>query len=112
MNVDSTVMIPTVFSDLEVSQLVDTILKYKESVCQEYDQDSKLVPVDIGVMLSTPRACLRANKIASVDQVSTVCFDTDRLTQLMLGVSWDDSHMFLVRLFSLIIITKLTLLCY
>lgn len=96
MKVDSTLLVPMVFSDLEVSQVVDTAIKCKNDVCQEYNQNAAELPIGFGAMLSTPRACLRANKIAAVNNISLVCFDTDMLTQLMLGISADDSHMFLV----------------
>lgn len=96
IRVECTIMIPTIFSDLEVARVVESVNRIKENVCHEYNVDVNNISIDCGAIISTPRACLRANKIARLEDVTTICFDTDLLTQLMLGVSQDDAHKFMV----------------
>lgn len=95
MGVNITIMIPTVFSDHEVDHLIEQFRSIKKRLCKEYDIVPKSLHVDVGVMLATPRSCLRADKLCQLG-ISTICFDTNMLTQLVMGISADDSHLFMV----------------
>jgi pyruvate,orthophosphate dikinase len=57
-----------------------------------HDHNSCLL-FNIGVILSTPRACLRCSEIAPL--ISYTCFDTSNITELSYGISRIDSNKFI-----------------
>ena len=52
--------------------------------------------VQLGALVETPRACIRADCIAAANRVDFVTIDSSRLSQLVLGVSRQDAHKFMV----------------
>lgn len=44
------------------------------------------VQCELGVSLEVPRACLRAERFAQVENISFAVINTDELTQLVFGV--------------------------
>jgi pyruvate, orthophosphate dikinase len=91
-------MIPLVFSNHEVDHIAKTIKKVKKEFCQKEGIPEASVWMQIGTMIETPRACIRADKIAESSMVEFMSFGTNDLTQLMLGLSRDDTQSFLVSL--------------
>lgn len=52
--------------------------------------------ISIGTMIETPRACIRADRIAALEEVKFISFGTNDLTQLVMGMSRDDTQKYLV----------------
>ncbi len=90
-------MIPLVFSEHEVDFTVAVINRVRRDLCQLEGVQEGSVFLQIGSMLETPRACLRADRIAKVEEVEFMSFGSNDLTQMMLGLSRDDTHQFMVR---------------
>lgn len=56
----------------------------------------------IGYVLETPRSLLRAESIANLSDINVIAFDTDNITEHMLGVTRADSrqHLFKSKVFT------------
>ncbi len=89
-------MIPLVFSDHEIDMLMPSIEVAMLEMCDREVVDFNDLNVQFGTMMEVPRACLRANKIASARNISFVSFGTNDLTQLVFGMSRDDTQQFMV----------------
>ncbi len=89
-------MIPLVFSEHEIDEIVPLIEQAKRDICSEYEIPPKDLHCDIGTMIEVPRACLKADKIAGDRNISFVSFGSNDLTQLVLGLSRDDTQQFMV----------------
>jgi pyruvate, orthophosphate dikinase len=107
LNVHMTILIPYIFSDKELSALMQVINKKKQDMSHEFAIDPQSLMIEIGAILSTPRSCLRADAIASMKDVDVICLDTDSLTQLSYGISENDCYSFLVLLLSFCIYSSL-----
>eukprot|EP01033_Poteriospumella_lacustris_P003408 gene3408-2520_t len=90
IHVESTMLVPMVVGSHEASFVIDALVHHKKSFCCAKGLTVESLHVDFGVMISTPRACLHAHKIAKCDHLSTICFDLETLTQLVLGISEND----------------------
>ncbi len=67
-------------------------------VCAEQGYLESDVRCQLGVLIETPRAVLRAYQIASLKDIDFVVIGSNELTQCIYGVSKDDKEHFLVSL--------------
>lgn len=84
------VMIPLVSAKREVELVKARIDAVAAAVAQERGQD---FDYRLGVMVETPRACLRADEIAP--NTAFLSFGTNDLTQMTYGLSRDDAGRFM-----------------
>jgi pyruvate,orthophosphate dikinase len=91
-------MIPLIFTDHEVDLITPIITSAARTTCamSPTRHDMQSLEVTIGAMIETPRACIRADRIAEADNVSFVSIGSNDLTELVFGVSRQDSHSFMV----------------
>lgn len=80
-------MLPMVSSTSEVESLVP-IINHTAEQC--FKVANKRISYRVGTMLETPRSCLIADSLSSLENVSFVTFDTNELTQFVWGMSKDD----------------------
>jgi len=86
------IMIPMVCSEHEVEAIVPII---KRGYANECANAIHCVPYSIGCMLEVPRACIRADQIVSESGIDFVSIGSNDLTQLIFGMSKDDTQRFL-----------------
>ncbi|MEM6420959.1 MAG: pyruvate, phosphate dikinase [Pseudomonadota bacterium] len=84
------IMIPLVSAVRELSVLRERIEAVAEAVRAEF---GRMVDYTIGVMIETPRACLRAADIAV--EAEFLSLGTNDLTQMVYGLSRDDAGRFM-----------------
>ena len=84
------IMIPLVSAVRELEVLQERINAVARAV---EDEKGGLVDFTVGVMIETPRACLRAGDIAS--SAGFLSFGTNDLTQMLYGLSRDDAGRFM-----------------
>ncbi|MBK0400617.1 pyruvate, phosphate dikinase [Limibaculum sp. M0105] len=84
------IMLPLVSAVRELVVLKEHIHAVAEAVRAER---GAMVDYRVGVMIETPRACLRAGEIA--DAAAFVSFGTNDLTQMVYGLSRDDAGRFM-----------------
>jgi pyruvate,orthophosphate dikinase len=84
------IMLPLVSAVRELVVLKQHIHGVAEAVRAE---KGAMVDYHVGVMIETPRACLRAGEIA--DEAAFVSFGTNDLTQMVYGLSRDDAGRFM-----------------
>lgn len=89
-------MIPLVFSEHEVDYIIAIINRVRREMSRLEGVHEGTLSIQIGSMIETPRACLRADRIANIDEVEFMSFGSNDLTQMMLGLSRDDTHQFMV----------------
>jgi len=89
------IMIPLVFSEHEVDYIIAIINRVRRELCRMEGVHEGSLFLQIGSMLETPRACLRADRITSIDEVEFLSFGSNDLTQMMLGLSRDDTQQFM-----------------
>lgn len=95
------IMVPLVFSDHELDCLTGMIMEIAENMCSKENCTTDDIGLQLGTMIETPRACIRADKIAAAKHISFVSFGSNDLTQLTFGLSRDDTQQFMVRIFIL-----------
>lgn len=91
------IMIPLVFSEHEVDYIIAIINRVRQRLCRLEGVQENSIFLQLGSMVETPRACLRADRIANIDEVEFMSFGSNDLTQMMLGLSRDDTQQFMVR---------------
>ncbi|RYH07390.1 pyruvate, phosphate dikinase, partial [archaeon] len=98
IRVRTQIMIPMVFSNHEIDVISPIIVTAaNEVLSQEHVQLEKdETCFDLGTMIELPRACLRADRIATTKHISFVSFGTNDLTQMVFGLSRDDTEQFMV----------------
>ena len=79
------IMIPLAVSKKEISILKDILDKEKAALEKEHNVQ---IPYVFGTMIELPRACLKADELASLAHFFS--FGTNDLTQTTLGISRDD----------------------
>ncbi|MEM7668263.1 MAG: pyruvate, phosphate dikinase [Pseudomonadota bacterium] len=84
------IMIPLVSAVREFDLLKDQVSVMARDVSEQRGQD---INYDIGVMIETPRACLRSGDIAKL--ADFLSFGTNDLTQMLYGLSRDDAGRFI-----------------
>jgi len=84
------IMIPLVVNVREIRLIADII---DRSIHQVHSDKGISIPYKIGTMMETPRACLGAERLASV--VEFMSFGTNDLTQMTYGFSRDDAGRFI-----------------
>ncbi len=84
------IMIPLVSTVRELEVLSEAIETVADAVQAE---QGNMVDFTIGVMIETPRACLRASDIAR--SAGFLSFGTNDLTQMLFGLSRDDAGRFI-----------------
>jgi pyruvate,orthophosphate dikinase len=84
------IMIPLVSAVREIEVLRNHIVRIA-AIVQE--AEGEMVDYIIGVMIETPRACLRAGEIA--EMCGFLSFGTNDLTQMLYGLSRDDAGRFM-----------------
>ena len=84
------IMIPLVSAVKELAVLHEVINTVADAV---YAERGGMVGFTIGVMIETPRACLRAHDIAEL--ADFLSFGTNDLTQMLYGLSRDDAGRFM-----------------
>lgn len=101
------IMLPLVTTDHEIDMLVPVIRDTYESTIRDFDWElhgkitsttdnlKAAIPLKIGSMLETPRACLRANRIATCNGLNFVSIGSNDLTQLIFALSRDDTQRFM-----------------
>lgn len=87
---------PVIFSDHEVDRLINIMEKTFVECCNKEGYNPNELNISLGVMIETPRACIRADKIAANSNVGFISFGTNDLTQLVFGMSRDDTQQYLV----------------
>jgi pyruvate, orthophosphate dikinase len=94
------IMIPLIFTDHEIDQLTPIILTAAKDVCAVSGPQWNIGAIELGVgsMIETPRACVRADRIAATPHMSFVSIGSTDLTRLVFGVSREDTFPFMVRL--------------
>ncbi len=90
------VMLPMIVSDHEVDTISPLIVQTMEEMCTSCDVLPEDIHCELGTMIETPRACIRADRIAAAKYVSFVSFGTNDLTQLIFGMSRDDTQQYMV----------------
>ena len=83
-------MIPLVSAVRELEVLSEAIETVADAV---HAEQGEMVDFTIGVMIETPRACLRAGDIAQT--AGFLSFGTNDLTQMLYGLSRDDAGRFI-----------------
>jgi pyruvate,orthophosphate dikinase len=68
--------------------------------CGQHAYPEKKLRCQLGVLLETPRAVLRAAEIASLEDIDFVVVGADELTQCVLGMSRDDKGKFMAEYLS------------
>ena len=103
------IVIPQVFTDHEVDIITPVITAAANSVFSQMGtrHDLASLQITIGAMIETPRACIRADRIAEARHISFIEMGSNDLTQLVFGICRQDSHMFMVRHYFLILFTVL-----
>ena len=86
------VMIPLVSAKREVELVKARIDSVAAAVCLRQSRGVEF-EYRLGVMVETPRACLRADEIAP--QTAFLSFGTNDLTQMTYGLSRDDAGRFM-----------------
>ena len=89
-------MIPLVCTDHEVDMVTPVVIAAAEAVCAGTPYTLKSLECSIGTMIETPRACIRADRIAEAKYVDFVSLGSNDLTQLIFGFSRDDTQQFMV----------------
>lgn len=84
------IMIPLISAVREFEVLTEIIANVANEVQAE---QSDMVVYTVGVMIETPRACLRAGEIAAA--AGFLSFGTNDLTQMLYGLSRDDAGRFM-----------------
>jgi pyruvate,orthophosphate dikinase len=96
-HVEVTIMVPMIFTDHEMEFIQREMNTVKTSLFNRYEvpMEPSDLKVNLGAMLSTPRSCMRADRIAMLKDVKVMCFDLNTLTELVFGMSKSDSHLIL-----------------
>ena len=84
------IMIPLASSQRELHHVKKIVKPTADAEIARTDID---LEYEIGTMIETPRACIRAHRIA--EEADFFCFGTNDLTQLTYGFSRDDANKFL-----------------
>ena len=84
------IMIPLASSQRELHHVKKIVKTTADAEIARTDID---LEYEIGTMIETPRACIRAHRIA--EEADFFCFGTNDLTQLTYGFSRDDANKFL-----------------
>ncbi|MEN3013010.1 MAG: pyruvate, phosphate dikinase [Endomicrobiia bacterium] len=87
------IMIPVTSTEKEIVHQKQIIEKVYEEVTSNFKLNKKSLPLVIGTMIEIPRACMIADKMASVCEFFS--FGTNDLTQMGFGFSRDDIGGFL-----------------
>ena len=90
------IMLPLVFSDHEIDYVMPTIEKALSDACKTSEFFVEELSCELGCMIEVPRACLRADRISVARGIRFVSFGSNDLTQLVLGISRDDTQQFMV----------------
>jgi pyruvate,orthophosphate dikinase len=97
LQVQPQIMIPFIVSDHEIDMITPIIASAASLVCNQLGNvfTPDKLQLSIGAMIETPRACIRAERIAAAENMSFVSIGTNDLTQLVFGFSRDDCQQFL-----------------
>eukprot|EP00600_Ochromonadales_sp_CCMP1393_P008438 CAMPEP_0174954150 /NCGR_PEP_ID=MMETSP0004_2-20121128/265_1 /TAXON_ID=420556 /ORGANISM="Ochromonas sp., Strain CCMP1393" /LENGTH=988 /DNA_ID=CAMNT_0016201933 /DNA_START=1859 /DNA_END=4825 /DNA_ORIENTATION=- len=97
IDVHAEIMIPLVVTDHEVDLIAPIVTAAAESVCAAASPRHTLESLNIrlGSMIETPRACIRADRIAAARNISFLSVGSNDLTQFMFGFSRDDTQRFM-----------------
>ena len=101
LQVKPQILLPMVFTDHEVDIVIPLITSTIAAVCSQIDGrrfSMESLGITIGAMIETPRACIRADRIAAAQHVDFVSIGTNELTQLVFGMSTEDTMHFMVRI--------------
>jgi len=106
------ILIPFVVTDHEVDLISSVIVATAASTCLKsgFQCDLNSLEISLGAMIETPRACIRADRIAEAPNVSFVSVGGDNLSQLVFGLSKEDSDAFMVSLCFTFILCQVFLL--
>ena len=98
MVVSPQILIPWVCTDHEIDLVTPGITAAALSVCAHAGPEYTLENLEffIGSVMETPRACIRSDSIAAAEHVDFVSFGTGELTQLVFGLSEEDTQQFMV----------------
>ena len=92
-------MIPFVVSDHEVDLIMSIIDAAAHLVCNQagsvFNPDT--LELTLGVMIQTPRAVVRAERIAAARHVRFVSVGTNELTELTFGAAQTEARHYMVR---------------
>lgn len=99
------IAIPFTASEQEIwrmATLIHSIVDSTVATEQQQEAGSTYLQYEVGVVLATPRSCLRARYIAAqstsnMSNIQFVIFDTDALTKLMWGLPRDSGTLPLFR---------------
>jgi len=92
-NAKPEIMIPVTSSKTEIDDQKKLIDKVYEKVLARFNLSKAKLPLIVGTMIEIPRACVTADKFASVCEFFS--FGTNDLTQMGFGFSRDDIGSFL-----------------
>ena len=93
------ILIPFVVTDHEVDQIASIIETTAAATCLKSGNACNLhsLQCSVGALVETPRACIRADRIAQCPGVSFVSIGSNDLSQLVFGMSKEDTDPFMVR---------------
>ena len=98
ISVKPQIMIPYIVSDHEVNLIIPIIDAAAHLVCNQHGGvfTPDTLELTYGAMIQTPRAVVRAERIAGARLLRFVSVGTNELTQLAFGTSQDQAHLFMV----------------
>jgi phosphoenolpyruvate synthase/pyruvate phosphate dikinase len=96
------ILMPTSFSENELKRLVPLVTESIAQTCVQsalvVDPKDTDIRYEVGIDIACPRACVKMNKFLEGEELVTfVNIDTDDLTQLVFGVSKEESPRYMVR---------------
>lgn len=94
---DVTILVPFVFSEIEFDHCANIIVRVWTSISNSLSLNSVERPFKLGAMLSIPRACFIADKLASSRYADVLCVATDELTEHTFAVDQVSRWSFVVR---------------
>ena len=98
--VNAKVMLPIAFSDREVERILPLVNEAMAETCAQdivvSDFKEFKLDIEIGVDIANPRACFKCDKFGSNKSVGFLSFDTDSLTELVFGVTKEQSTRYMV----------------
>lgn len=91
-------LLPFIFSDHEIDMITPKIIKIAHDLCEEAGVLLLDLGLDIGATIELPRACIRADKIATARNISFITIGSNMLTELTFGLAREDSQKIMVSL--------------
>lgn len=96
------VLMPIAFSDREVDRILPLVSEAMAETCAQQvvvsDFKDYKLDIEFGVDIANPRACLKADKFGKNKNLGFMSMDTDSLTELVFGITKEQSRRYMVRI--------------